>query len=129
MFFDRTIFLFSRGNEWRLVGCVDLEHVKPFSRLEGVHLRRPVIGADGHVTGFFLFFFLLNGLNFVTRGSASVSLSLFFRTREISLFEQEFLEFFLLIFWYLNSNKDPTIVCAMISIVEEANIPVRRHAG
>ena len=40
------------------------------------------------------FFFLLNGLNFVTRGSASVSLSLFFRTREISLFEQEFLEFF-----------------------------------
>ena len=30
--------------------CVDLEHVKAFSRVEVVHLRRAMIGADSHVT-------------------------------------------------------------------------------
>ena len=74
------------------MGCVDLEHVKPFSRVEGVHLRRPVIGADGHVTGFF--FFLVEWPQFCdSRRRIGVTLT-FFRTREISLFEQEFLEFF-----------------------------------
>ena len=80
------------------MGCVDLEHVKPFSRVEGVHLRRPVIGADGHVTGFF--FFLLNGLNFVTRGGASVSLSLFSEREKFPFSNKNFWNFFN--FWLIS---------------------------